>query len=103
MPEVVIRVVRTDVNGHIRVRPARPSKWSDYAFIYRDGSCVRWDDATSELFIDPLQTFSSVDEFLRIRNAVKSEYGDTLVFDSSTSFEDVPVAVISQIKNAPAT
>ena len=103
MSEVVVQIVRTDAGGRLRVRPARPSRWNDYAFIYRDASCVRWDDTTFELFIDPLQNLGMFEAFVRIRTAVLNEYGDSLALDTSTVFENVPQAVILQIQRAAAT
>ena len=100
MPDVDIQVIRKDTSGHLRVRPARPAPWNDYAFIYRTATCVRWDNATFELFINSDQPCSLFDEFARIRNAVFNEYGDSLIVNASTIYENLSHSVIVQIRDA---
>ena len=100
MDKVAIRAVRTDDGGHVRVRPSAPAPWGDYELIYRDASFVRWDKLTSELYVDPERSFSSFEQFMRMRDAVRREYGDNLVVDAETVFENLADELVKQIRQA---
>jgi hypothetical protein len=59
---------------------------------------VRWDDVCGELYVHDVPEFSTVDEFQQIVAAVAREYGDQLIFASSTAFVDIPSDVIVALR-----
>ena len=84
MGDVGISRIALDEAGRLRVYPRLNSR--DYAFIYRDASSVRWDEADRSLYVLPVDGFTVVDEHRQIIKAIKGEYGDSLFVDESTVF-----------------
>ena len=101
MSNVAIESMRVDVVGHIRLRPATPSRFDDYRFIYRDSSSIRWDETLFELYCLPVKGFSLVDEFRQICAAVSNEYGDLLIFTAETVFQSLPDDLVQQLRRCP--
>lgn len=97
MGDVPISRIAVDAIGRLRVYP-RPTN-VDYEFIWRDASSVRWDATDRSLYVLPVDGFTIIDEFRQIRNAVKGEYGDSLVVDSSTNFA-VPAEAESKLRES---
>jgi hypothetical protein len=89
MSEVIIQQVRLDANRRLRLRPTL-SQSSDYKFIWRNASSVRWDELTGELYVLDVPEFTPVDEFKQIIRAVAREYRQQLIVSSTTVYIDVP-------------
>jgi hypothetical protein len=99
MGNVSISRIALDAAGKLRVHP-RPIN-VDYAFIWRDASSVRWDEADRSLYVLPVDGFTIVDELQQILKAVNGEYRDSLLIDESTIF-DVPVEVEIKLRKSVA-
>lgn len=101
MSNMAIELVRVDAVGNLRLRPATPSRFDDYRFVYRDSSSIRWDETLFELYCLPIKRFSLVDEFRQIQAAVFNEYGDRLIVTAKTVFQSIPEDLIEQLRRCP--
>jgi hypothetical protein len=97
MGDVAISRIALDAAGKLRVYPRPPNV--DYAFIWRDASSVRWDEADRSLCVLPVDGFALVDELRQIIKSVNGEYGDRLIVDDSTVFA-VPTEAESKLREA---
>lgn len=97
MSEVAIDKIFLE-DGHLRIC-AKPIEFADYEFIWRDASSVRWDDATSSLYVLSSVGYEPLREFQRIRLSVLSEYGDLLEITPKTQFTGLTEELIDQLKS----
>ncbi len=80
MTQEEIAEIGTDAGGSLFVRPRSQT----FPFIYRSAMGVHWDEARAVLFGQTPREWSQARGFEQIVEAVKSEYGISLVLCDST-------------------
>lgn len=103
--EIIIQQVSLDPNHRLHVRPILPNSppsdyKSDYRFIFRDASSVRWDEGSGELYVQHDAPGTPLNEFKLIVAAVAREYGDQLVLSPSTVYVDVPSDMVAALRES---
>ena len=92
MSRITIQRVRLDPTGRLRVRPPASS---EYPFIHRDASSVRWDGRSHELHVLEAAGLDALAEFQQIVRSVHREYGDALMLSSSTEYADISSELVA--------
>jgi hypothetical protein len=72
-----------DSSGRLVVRPDPQSK-SDYSFIYRDASGIRWDPKAKGFVAHEPERWEPVPLFLQVMAAVRNEYREHLQLTPKT-------------------
>ena len=94
--QVVIEKIVASRDGGILITPSLPPD-TDYAFIYRDASSVRWDAASRSLLVLDIDGFDAVDYVRHVIAAVKNEYGDDLIMTPRTVLSGLPESAQKQM------
>ena len=92
---LITRVFRHS-DGGVRVE-VHSTHWTTFEYIYRDGSSVRWDEASASFYVIPSARLSPADSFRQILKAVQSEYGEILKLAESTQFDGLPEELVLEI------
>jgi hypothetical protein len=88
-----IALIEIDASGRLCVSP----KSASYPFVYRTAMEVHWDPHSKSLH-SPLPREWSYPRWLRqIRDAVKREYGVTLIFTPQTQWRNIDEALKSEL------
>ncbi|GJL93328.1 hypothetical protein [Hyphococcus sp.] len=80
-----ISAIEIDKLGSLRIFP----KKSSFAFIYRSGREVNWDEETRSLFSAPPREWTYAEWFGHIIDVCKGEYGIELKIDQSTVWRNI--------------
>jgi len=86
MRQVKVSAVWLEPSGEMHIRPDA----GDFEYIYRAAMQVGWDAESRSLFSPPPRSWSHLDWFHQIQDAVRSEYGRVLVVDADTTWDGVP-------------
>ena len=89
MNYVIIKAVKINKNNALQIFPEL-TKESDYIHIYRDASGVCWDIQQKCLNAREPERWNHWNIYKQIQYAVKSEYGDSLIINSDTVFDNIP-------------
>lgn len=85
-------------SGQLTITPGLPAG-SDYEFIWRDASGIRWDSAERALIADQPNRWQPEALFRQMLQAVHREYGDRLEFSPETRWSVADGALVERLKS----
>jgi len=91
-----IALIEIDASGRLCVSP----KSASYPFVYRAAMEVHWDPHSKYLHSPSPREWSYARWLRQIRDAVKSEYGVTLIFTPQTQWRNIDETVKSELAAA---
>lgn len=101
MAQIEIKEIIIDAEGRLFVRPGlSPSE--DFAFIWRDASGVRWNEAVRGLTAAEPARWEYFDLYRQILAAARNEYGKCLIVTARTRWSGVAAELQERIRAWPA-